>query len=354
MKILSTILFLSVTLTSFAQDDLSNYLRNHNYSFSINDGFDQRTSDTLKKKLGSYKLILQAEGGSHNLKIYDKLPVVWTTFLSSNFGLTHLFLEFSHPSAICVNQYLQTADAQNLYNKKATFWEQFLRFNSKLDTNKRLKTFGIDFNRPNSYLKGLKLLLPNVVPPETIKKDISLINQNIDTILNCDDILSINAILKKGLANYRTEYQQYLGKSFEDFERIIISKGTCNDVYKNRNFNMADNFLSFDSQKNDKMYYGQLGMAHTILSNKVFSNIVNKSSNFKDKVCVINLYCHNCFTEKEPVSNWPLKKIDDDIQKYFLPLCVSDFTLFDLSENITLIKKYRAFGQYLIIAKDQN
>lgn len=105
---------------------------------------------------------------------------------------------------------------------------------------------------------------------------------------------------------------------------------------------------------NDNIYYGELGMAHTILKNKVAASLINDLPQFKDKVCVVNLYCYNCTTEKEKVSNWPLKKIDNDIQKYFLPLCVSDFTLFDLSENSELTKKYRDYGQFLIIAKDQN
>lgn len=57
------------------------------------------------------------------------------------------------------------------------------------------------------------------------------------------------------------------------------------------NKNIAENFLSFDKDYNDNIYYGELGMAHTIL---------------------------------------------------------------DLSENLELTKKYRDYGQFLIIAKDQN
>ena len=94
--------------------------------------------------------------------------------------------------------------------------------------------------------------------------------------------------------------------------------------------------------------------AHTILKNKVAATIINNSPKFKDKVCVINLYCYNCSTYKEQVSNWPLKKIEKDILEYFLPYCSSDFTLFDLSDDIELTKKYSDYGQYLIIAKNQN
>lgn len=354
MKFTFTILYISLCLAGFAQEDLNDYLRRHNYPFSLDKGFDQITSDTLKLKLSHYKLILQAEGGSHDLKIYDKLPFIWVKFLNANFGLTHFFREFGHPSAVCINQYLETGNSQDLYTATNNIWEQYLNLNSKLAASNQVKLFGIDFNRPNSYLKGLKLLLPDSMPPGTIKHDIELIKETLDTVIDCDKLLSINSKVKEGLKNDRIEYETYLGKSFKDFERIIISKGTCTDVYKNRNYNMAENFLSFASETKDSIYYGELGMAHTIFKNKVFSYIVNNSSNFKDKVCVINLYCYNCSTQKEKVLNWPLKSIDDDIQSYFLPFCVSDFTLFDLSENIKLTEKYRAFGQYLIIAKDQN
>lgn len=95
-------------------------------------------------------------------------------------------------------------------------------------------------------------------------------------------------------------------------------------------------------------------MAHTILKNKVAAAIINNSPKFKGKVCVINLYCYNCSTDNEQVSNWPLKKIENDILEYFLPYCNSDFTLFDLSENIELTEIYSSYGQYLIIAKNQN
>lgn len=68
---------------------------------------------------------------------------------------------------------------------------------------------------------------------------------------------------------------------------------------------------------------------------------------------VVNLYCYNCTTPEEQVSNWPFQKIEGDILKYFIPYCKSGFTLFDLSDNNDLIKKYSAYGQFLIIAKDQ-
>ena len=95
-------------------------------------------------------------------------------------------------------------------------------------------------------------------------------------------------------------------------------------------------------------------MAHTVLINRNTASIINESSPFKDKVCVINLYCMNCSTVNGAVSNGYFKKMESDILEYFIPYCSSDFTLFDLSDKTEVTSKYRAYGQFLIIAKNQN
>ena len=354
MKFIYVFFFILFSTTASAQQELNDYLSTHSYSFSLDNGFDQATTDTLKLKLKNYKLILQAEGGSHDLNIYNKLPVMWVKFLHTNFGLTHLFLEFSHASAVCVNKFLETGDSSFLYADNKNYWQQYKNLNDNSEPSKQIQFFGIDFNRPSSYLKALKSLLPLSQPPENIQNEILLIKNSDTSLIGCDDVLNINAIIKKGILKNKEDFKKYLGDNYADFEKIIESKGTCKDAFKNRNNNIAENFLSFDNDYNDPIYYGELGMAHTILKNKVAASIINNSPKFKDKVCVINLYCYNCTTEKEEVSNWPLKKIDEDIQKYFLPFCTSDFTLFDLSENNELINKYKEYGQFLIIAKNQN
>jgi hypothetical protein len=46
--------------------------------------------------------------------------------------------------------------------------------------------------------------------------------------------------------------------------------------------------------------------------------------------------------------------MEADIIRYFLPLCEGDFTLFDLSGSDPAVAPYRAYGQFLIIAKGQH
>lgn len=161
--------------------------------------------------------------------------------------------------------------------------------------------------------------------------------------------------MKTGSQQHEADYKDYFGLRYPDFHRIINQKGTCKDVYRDRNSNLAANFSSFDAFVNDSIYFGELGMAHTLLNRKYTAAFkINELSKFKNKVAVINMYCYNCTSAVEATSNRALEDIEGDIKQYFLPLCTSDFTLFDLSKDTVLIHKYRAYGQFLMIVKNQN
>jgi hypothetical protein len=335
-----------------AQDDLTKYLLAHNYSFSLEKGFDQRTSDTLQERLAGYKLLIQGEGGSHDLKFYSRLEPVWLSLLSSRFGLTRFFNEAGNSAALLYNQYLQTGDTSLIFVKDKTLWKPVYTFNATLPPEKKLTLFGIDFESRRAYIRGLKSILPKSAPPQQIAASIDLVKNAFDTLEDCSYIISINEKLKKSLANNKQSFIDFFGDRYEYFERIILNRGSCGDSVKNRNPDLAANFLSFDTKWNARMYYGQLGMAHTMLLYRNAASMINNSPKFKDKVCVVNTYCHNCITA-QGVSNWPLQKIEKDILDHFLPLCSSDFTLFDLSGDNVVIKKYKPYGQFLIIAKNQ-
>ena len=96
-------------------------------------------------------------------------------------------------------------------------------------------------------------------------------------------------------------------------------------------------------------------MAHSRLSYGGTATYLNNSTNFKNKVCVINTYCYNCLTPQEQVSNWQLNKIENDITNQLLKYCTTDFTLFDFTDESKQTEKYRKYAeQFLIIAKNQN
>lgn len=337
-----------------AQEDIHQYLKTHHYSFFLDKGFDETTAEIVKQKISNYKLVLQAEGGSHYLRFYGQLQFLWLQFLSKNFGVTHFFGESGHSSDILLNKYLETGDTSYIFVANKSFWRSLYHFNSGLPVGKKLRYFGIDFESRRTYIKGLKQILPTLEPPDSMKPSIDLIKNANDTLSDCDYILNINSILRKAIVSNTKTFSEYFKEHYNDLEKIVFNKGNCKDVYKDRNSNMATNFLLFDKEFKNNMYYGELGEAHTVLLNKNTASMINGYADFKDKVCVINLYCYNCTTDEEVPSNWPLNKIEKDILTYLLPYCNSDFTLFDLSGSPEISKKYGQYGQFLIIAKNQN
>jgi len=338
-----------------AQENPIPYLDAHHYSFSLEKGFEGPLADTLHARLTPYRLILQAEGGSHFLTIYERLELDWLIFLHERMGMTHFTGELGVSNAVLVNKYLETGD-QALYPfHKMTFLDGLRQYKRQLPTGQRLVLTGVDFERPSTYIRGLKLLLPAQAPPQPIIEAIGLIRQAPDSGYDCDGTLSLNDRLKKTLGDHEQELKAYLGSGYADFEKIIRSNGSCKDPLRNRNGHMAENFLALDRKITAPVYYGEFGMAHTNLKNhRLLASIINDSDPFKDKVAVINLYCHNCTTPEEGASNWALKGIEKDILRYFLPFCKGDFTFFDLSGSDPVVAPYRAYGQFLIIAKGQD
>ena len=81
--------FVVIGLAATAQNDLSGYLNNHHYSFTLDKGFGGPLADTLQTRLAGYRLILEAEGGSHYLMLYHRLELAWLEFLHERRGLVH-------------------------------------------------------------------------------------------------------------------------------------------------------------------------------------------------------------------------------------------------------------------------
>jgi hypothetical protein len=337
-----------------AQGDLNGYLATHRYAFSLDSGFDMRTRDTLRRELSPYRLVLQAEGGSHYLSFYGRLPMVWIPFLHEDLGLSHFFLEAGYSSAVLGNHFLQTGDTGYIISRNKTFWQLLFVYDGGLVPAEKVAYFGVDFERTQTYVRALKMLLPASAPPASIQSYIDLIHAATDTLYDCDYILGINNQLKKGLSEEAAAFRSYLGPSFSDFEHIVLNRRNCKDPLNNRNDNMASNFITYARSTNDSMYYGELGEAHTVLNHRDVGSLINQAPGFKDRVASVNLYCDQCTTEKEAVSNWPLHQIEKDIVAHFLPLCTGDFTLFDLTGPSPVIARYKAYGPFLIIARNQH
>lgn len=356
MKTALFLILLFPCFISHAQDSPVAYLSAHHYSFTLEKGFEGPLADTLHARLTPYRLILQAEGGSHFLTIYERLELDWLIFLHERMGVTHFIGELGVSNAVLVNKYLETGDRAVYPFHKIKFLDGLRQYNQQLPAGQQLVLTGVDFERPGTYIRGLKLLLPEQVPPQPISDAIGLIRQAPDSGYDCDGTLRFNHRLKQALADHEQDFKAYLGSAaYADFEKIVRNNGSCKDHLLNRNGHMAENFLALDREITAPVYYGEFGMAHTILKNhRLLASIINDSAPFKNKVAVINLYCYNCTTPEEGASNWALNGIEKDILRYFLPLCEGDFTLFDLSGSDPVVAPYRAYGQFLIVAKGQD
>ena len=353
-RYLLAIVFFASLLPAKGQDDLHHYLDTHHYSFSLDSGFTGAIADTLRSKLAGYRLILEAEGGSHYLSIYHKLELDWLLYLHRSMGLTHFVMEAGTSNAVLINKYLETGDSSAHLVRRTAFFDGLYRYNSGLPEDRRLKMTGIDFERASTYVRAIKLLLPAGNPPESIAPAIGLIRETPDSGNDCDAVLRLNKKLHESLKTNRAAFQDYLGSEFIEFDQIVNNNGSCKDPLRNRNDHMAENFLAFDARTNAPVYFGEFGEAHTVLKNRNLASIVNRTEPFKGKVAVINLYCQDCSTPEEPVSNWPLQSIEPAILRSFLPFCVGDFTLFDLSAPDPVIAPYREYGQFLIVARKQH
>jgi hypothetical protein len=321
------------------------YLSTHHYSFTLDSGFDRRTQDSLVETLKNYRLVLQAEGGSHALEIYERLPMVWLTFLHERFGTTRFFFEVGRGVDILGRRYMETGDTSfPLFRPR--FWKLLYDYNHTLPRKEWITEWGVDFERPKSYLAALKFLMPETTPPTSIRTYIDLIKNDTSQKPDCDHILELNKALQKGLKE--PALQQYLGNNWQDFKDLIDNPGSCKDVLKNRNGHMAERLTRY--AQNETMSYGEFGEAHTVLNSKeTMASLINRTPGFEGKVVTVNLYCYQC-TASEPVNNWPLRKIEKDILKDLLPYCTGPFTLFDL----TGLEGYNKYGPFLIIAKGQH
>jgi hypothetical protein len=397
--------FIFLAITATAQDDLSGYLSTHRYSFTLDKGFGGPLADTLQTRLAGYRLMLEAEGGSHELRLYEQLELDWLRFLHERMGVTHFIAEAGTSHAVLVNKYMATGDKTIYPFRKTGFFDALLHYNQTLPADQRLIMTGVDFERGSTYVRGLKALLRGedaraadihervrtrravakqaqrssrasssgwvagaASMPEAIRAAVALIRDAPDSGYDCDGTLRMNDQLKKALAGNEPAFREYFGGAFADFEKIVRNNGTCNDALRNRNGHMAENFMTFDREVKAPVYYGEFGEAHTILKNRNLASIINNVEAFRGKVAVINLYCYGCSVPPESsipnwppkgvnpegVSNWPLHDIEKNILRYFLPLCEGDFTLFDFSGDSPVAAKYRAYGQFLIVAKGQH
>lgn len=334
-----------------AQPGLDAYLSAHAYPFTLDSGFDARTRDSLRHRLQGYRLILQAEGGSHDLSIYTRLPLLWIAYLNQQFGLRHFFLEAGHGSDVLERQYLRTEDSAFILVRDKAFWKGLYAYDQSLPEDRRvLPGGGVDFERARTCIPALKLLWKQTrALPDVLRTSDRLLADAPDTTRDCDTLLALLKALNRECTRFEPQFREYLGSAYGDFADMVRNPGSCKDVFRNRNGHMASRLLDFAAREGDPLYYGEFGEAHTVLHTKAsLAHLVNEAPGWEGRVCTVNLYCYQC-TADESVNNWPLKPLEADILEHCLPLCNGPFTLFDVSG----LSRFSAYGAFLIVARGQ-
>lgn len=252
-------LFLLNMVPFFSRPQSLSRLTTHKYGFTLDHGFDARTRDSLRVLLKPYRLVLQAEGGSHDLSIYLRLPLVWIHFLQENFGMRHFFFENGHGGAVLEREYLRTGDTSMLHLRYTAFWQNLRA--AGLDAS---PGGGVDFERPRQSVAALQLLWKNP-PPPSLTAAAAMVA---DTNRSCDAWLKRINFLQKELQTHESDVKAYLGDKYQDFSDIINNPGSCRDALKNRNPHMAERLIAFAAAENEPIYFGEFGEAHTVLNSK--------------------------------------------------------------------------------------
>ncbi len=283
------VLFSALTLTVSAQNDIDGYLKNHHYAFDLESGFDKATQDTLSKKSGPIQRCCTGGGWFACTGVLYYAGLCVAEVFGPKIRVEALLQEYGHTSDILFNRYLATGDTSYLHSRASAYWEALYAYNSRRPANDQLRPRGIDFEHPRDYVRAMQLLLTTKTPSKEIEPSIDLIRNADSNNYRCDYTRDLNVELKKSLRNHKRQFVQYFGDKYPDFERIVLNERDCKDVYRNRNVNMARNFLSFADDMKEPMYYIELGQAHTILSRRgSTASIINRSAQFNNQVAVVN------------------------------------------------------------------
>ena len=296
-------------------------------SFFISNSFAQKSqsfnvlengivgTDSLPLKLSDGNISGFLFGETHLLKNLPKLKLACIVNLYQAFDVKDVVMEFSFSAAYLMNYFLQTGDSSVLLKNKIPyaffpderkFWYQLFVFNQQQAENKKIKIWGVDFER-QEMISVLLLLQPKDknVPTELLPLFAEL-KQYENNTHNCTDnqfvLLHQKLILNKAaLLNFYGNENEIVKKIIENhfyYEALAI-----------REKNMAANFLNqFDSMTNRRFvgFFGSDHLMETDANNLPFylANKINRTA--LQTICMV------------PMPNKKNKSDKDLLHKYHL------------------------------------
>jgi hypothetical protein len=202
------------------------------------------------------------------LKNLPKLKLAFIVHLNQEFDVRDVVMEFGFSAAYLMNYFLQTGDSSVLLKNKIPyayfpeerkFWYQLYAFNQSLEEAKKIKIWGVDFER-QEMISVLLLLQPKDknVPAELLPLFTELKQYESNTH-NCTD--NQFAILHQKLILNKTALLNFYGEENTTIKKIIENHFQHEGIGI-REKNIANNFLNQLDSMTNRRFAGFFGSDH--------------------------------------------------------------------------------------------
>ena len=391
------IYLLCIPFTNSAQDT-SQYLNENHSEIDINEVTHFKDFDLLQKDVDTYELFLTGE--NHEVSINSKLAFKFFKYFYENANVRYYMLELPHSFACILNQELQK-DSITDYWKNYEIFNLIYHYNKTLADGQKIKFIGIDIERVIWYsIPQLKLLLckekNTIASIEKYSKQADSLNTQYEKIMaTTQNVDTLNAPLKElsyalfqDLSNLPTEYKEYLGETYFDFN-IIVTNLVNNfeahwgesqqldnqgEVHK-REKSMYETYYKFFPTLKGKVF-GQFGSLHvcqdTSGTTRIEDNVMtwknpytfawilnhDKNSPIQGKVLSIGYNYKKCLTsqhnrEYHPVGAPCEAILTREQEDLFVKSAKTDFTLFKLNQKKSPLQKLANNFQFILLIQNQ-
>lgn len=337
--------------------EASSYLQAHHAAVVL-DGANKNANGLQLLDIGAYDIFLAGE--YHATKKNFTIKSGLLKHLNQTAGVNHLLLESGYASAAYINLYLKSGDRDILNDfmsnlkgtfsytiEHAQFWQDLYIYNQSRPEEQRISAVGVDIEHQwNSVVKYLKALIAENRAPDTIKPAITQLRMH-NGVYNQAQIEKIITTLSEDLDHHQSDYQEFLGEDFFDFEFSVKNCMSGIDAYsdtssfaKKREAYIWENFKTIYAHLGGVKMFGQWGAEHVYQTpcateyvsadDKRFAIFLNQpDSPVTGKVCsIMYVYSSSAMWNKNgslDITNGSL------VQTAVLdPYTTSDYTLFDL------------------------
>lgn len=316
-------------------------------------------------------------GENHATQKNTDVELFWLKLLNKTQKVNYIFYEFGYADAQLVNLYLKSGNEfyinkifENLASSFAdsddvlVFFREVYKYNKTLPDEQQLRFVGVDVQHQfQTALYYLNVLLPDNLPPISIKKQIERLKRYNKTPYNNQEIKELALSIKKN----RSEYNNYLGQNMANFELTVanIMQGlTYYQLYDNNKEYMSakireqyliDNFIHIcNTLPPSHKILGIFGSYHTFLHNGNMASYLNRNYYpLRGKIATFTLvYYNSYYRDKDNIS---VRRIPDTkFSQMMNTTSNADLTFYKLDKIDSIFVKDGSVKaqQYLILVKN--